>query len=121
MRSAKIEQREFIDTEGISHHLVVELADEYESRIQGLSDRDDLDCDGMLFDHREPSFVPMTAARMRFPLQVQWFDTEGNNVGVEHMEPGQYGPFWSKAAARYVLETKPGPVFRQLVHREITE
>lgn len=115
-KAEKLDSIEVIDQAGQQHHLLVEVATDSASRVQGLSGRDSLDCDGMLFDFEAMSVVPMTAGAMKFPILVQWFDEAGRNVGQQRMEPGQRGPFWPDSQARYALETRPdAPVFANLV------
>jgi uncharacterized membrane protein (UPF0127 family) len=64
------------------------LADDAESRQQGLMDRDDLaGHDGMVFRFDEPSAGNFYMYRTRLPLSIAWFDETGAYVTATQMDP----------------------------------
>lgn len=99
---------EFVDAEGNVHELDVEIAADSASRVKGLSGRDSLRSDGMLFDFGTESMVPFTAKACRMDLDAQFFTEDGEEADSLELIAGQEGPFWSKSRFRYVLESPRG-------------
>lgn len=65
-----------------SQRLNVEIADSNEKIAEGLSDRDQIGSDGMLFVFNQPSNQPFWMKNMRFPVDLLWI----NNDKVSGME-----------------------------------
>ncbi len=67
----------------------VVVADSPSVRIRGLGDLEELTvADGMLFSYEDDVLHAFTAARMRFPIMLAFYDKDG--VLLEHyrVEPG---------------------------------
>lgn len=69
--------------------LFVALASTGSERSQGLSGLTELpeDIDGMLFTWDEPTTTSFHMRDVGFPLDVWWFDADGNLLGSARMEP----------------------------------
>lgn len=64
------------------------LADEPESRQQGLMDRDDLaGHDAMVFRFDQPTDGRFYMFRTRLPLSIAWFDEAGAYITAVQMDP----------------------------------
>lgn len=64
------------------------LADDAESRQQGLMDRTDLaGHDGMVFRSESPTTGRFYMYRTRMPLSIAWFDETGTYITATQMEP----------------------------------
>jgi uncharacterized membrane protein (UPF0127 family) len=91
----------------------VEIADEPETRAQGLMYRDHLAADaGMLFFFEEPGEYPFWMKNTRIPLDMIWIDSERRIVHIKENVPPcriadcpSYPP---NAIASYVLELGGG-------------
>jgi len=64
--------------------LQVQIADTSPLRVRGLMFQDQLPYDeGMLFVFQEPGIYSLWMLNMQFPLDMIWFDSEGNVVHIE--------------------------------------
>jgi len=64
--------------------LKVQLANTDHSRADGLMFQEELPYDeGMLFDFKESDIYSMWMLNMQFPLDLMWFDSDGNVVHIE--------------------------------------
>lgn len=87
--------------------LRVEIADTSAERMHGLSGRDRIGADGLLFVFPDNSSHGIWMKDMLFPIDILWLDAEGTIVHIEHnVTPETYPTvFRSPKAARFVLET----------------
>jgi len=92
--------------------LVVAWADSPETRSRGLMEVETLgDLDGMLFDLDQERLPRFTMRNTRIPLDIYFYDTAGESVGMLEMEPCESEPcptYSIDAAARYALEVPAG-------------
>lgn len=92
--------------------LTVAWADSPQTRSQGLRGVTDLgDLDGMLFDLREERAVAFTMRNTLIPLDIFFFDAEGEWVGALEMTPCEMEPcpsYQIEHPARYALEVPAG-------------
>ena len=87
--------------------LRVEIADEEQERINGLSGREVLPREqGMLFVFEESGKYPIWMRNMNFPLDVLWIDASGVIVDIwPNAHPDSYPQIFEPArSARYILE-----------------
>jgi uncharacterized membrane protein (UPF0127 family) len=88
--------------------LTVELAVTPEERIRGLSGRNEIGADGLLFIFPESADHGIWMKDMHFPIDIIWI---GDDLTVVHIErnvhPETYPKvFRPRVPARYVLETE---------------
>ena len=68
--------------------LEVQIADDQPSRVRGLMFQEQLPYDqGMLFVFEEKGVYSLWMLNMQFPLDMIWFDGEGNVVHIEKNVP----------------------------------
>lgn len=68
--------------------LQVQIADTEPSRVRGLMFQDELPYDqGMFFVFEAPGTYSMWMLNMQFPLDIIWFDSDGNVVHIEENVP----------------------------------
>lgn len=64
--------------------LEVEIADTDATRARGLMFKEQLpDNQGMIFVFEQEQIISMWMLNMQFPLDVMWFDSDGNVVHIE--------------------------------------
>lgn len=87
--------------------LRVEIADTSAERRQGLSGRDRIGADGLLFVFPEDGHPGIWMKDMHFPIDILWLNAQGTIVHIEqNVSPETYPTvFRSPQPARYVLET----------------
>ena len=89
----------------------VEIADEPDEQVQGLSGREGLpENEGMLFVFERPGFYKFWMKGMRFALDLVWIGADWKIVGVSrNVMPESYpGAILPPARAQYVLELDAG-------------
>ena len=89
----------------------VEIADEPDEQVQGLSGREGLpENEGMLFVFERPGFYKFWMKGMRFALDLVWIGADWKIVGVSrNVLPESYpGAILPPARAQYVLELGAG-------------
>jgi len=89
----------------------VEIADEPDEQVQGLSGREGLpENEGMLFVFERPGFYKFWMKGMRFALDLVWIGADWKIVGVSrNVPPESYpGAILPPARAQYVLELDAG-------------
>ena len=89
----------------------VEIADEPDEQVQGLSGREGLpENEGMLFVFERPGFYKFWMKEMRFAIDVVWIGADWKIVGVSrNVLPESYpGAILPPARAQYVLELDAG-------------
>ena len=90
----------------------VEIADDNESRMRGLMEREHLDDDaGMLFIFDEEEKLSFWMKNTRIPLDILFFDSDGKFVSGQSMQPCTEDPcptYASEDKARYALEVNVG-------------
>lgn len=95
-----------------THEVRVEIADSPKERDKGLMNRENLEHDtGMLFVFMEPQMLSFWMKNTKVPLDIIFFDADGNFVNGLTMEPCTKDPCPSyKAAAlsAYALEVPKG-------------
>jgi uncharacterized membrane protein (UPF0127 family) len=90
------------------------LADNVQTRAQGLQGRTDLaGYDGMVFRYEEDSTFPFHMRTVGFPLSIAWFDRDGRFVSSTDMEacPGggaECATYTAAGPYRYALEVPKG-------------
>ncbi len=68
--------------------LEVQIADSEPRRVRGLMFQDQLPFDqGMIFVFNEPGLHSLWMLNMQFPLDMIWFDSDGNVVHIEKNVP----------------------------------
>ncbi|QLH02639.1 hypothetical protein C5F47_03225 [Nitrosopumilus cobalaminigenes] len=68
--------------------LEVQIADSEPRRVRGLMFQDQLPPDqGMIFVFKEPGLYSLWMLNMQFPLDMIWFDLDGNVVHIEKNVP----------------------------------
>jgi uncharacterized membrane protein (UPF0127 family) len=87
--------------------LSVELAKTAAEREQGLSGRDSLTTDGLLFIFPKSGYPGIWMKNMRFPIDIIWIGADLKIVHIEeNVSPESYPKiFRSSVPALYVLET----------------
>jgi uncharacterized membrane protein (UPF0127 family) len=93
--------------------LRLEVADNPQSRTQGLSGRKRLPQDaGLLFVFDEPDEHCFWMKDMRFPIDIVWLDTDKRIVHIrENVDPDTFPKsFCPDQPAQYVLEFNTGTV-----------
>jgi uncharacterized protein len=92
--------------------VMVEIADEPKEQERGLMGRAVLqEGTGMLFVFDEPQILSFWMKDTLIPLEILYFDAEGNFVNSLSMEPCTEPPcdnYPSASLARYALEVNPG-------------
>ncbi|MDZ4827425.1 MAG: DUF192 domain-containing protein [Actinomycetota bacterium] len=94
--------------------LRVVIADESDERVQGLRGVSDLgNYDGMLFVFGEDSHSSFTMADTLIPLDIGWYDANGDPVDRTVMQPCpdaevECPPYAARGPYRYALETEAG-------------
>lgn len=87
--------------------IIVEVADDHQERVQGLSDREGLEGGhGMLFVFDEEDYHGIWMKNMKFNIDVIWFDEKGNIVHIEEDLGPETFPtvFKPDHPALYILE-----------------
>ena len=95
--------------------LTVWVADNPDDRARGLMDIDVLPpgIDGMLFVFDRPVRASFWMLNTLIPLDVWWFDDDGQLIGVTAMQPCEFQPcpeYLAPASILWALET-PGGAF----------
>ncbi len=68
--------------------LEVQIADSEPRRVRGLMFQEELPLDqGMIFVFKEPGLYSLWMLNMQFPLDMIWFDKDGNVVHIEKNVP----------------------------------
>ena len=68
--------------------LDVQIAETDAQRVRGLMFQNELPYDqGMIFVFSEEQVVPIWMLNMQFPLDIIWFDTNGNVIHIEKNVP----------------------------------
>ena len=68
--------------------LEVQIADSEPRRVRGLMFQDQLPYDqGMIFVFTDPELYSLWMLNMQFPLDMIWFDQDGNVVHIEKNVP----------------------------------
>ncbi len=92
--------------------VLVEIADTPKERDRGLMDRDALEeGKGMLFVFKEPEMLSFWMKNTRIPLEILYFDQQGEFVNVASMVPCTADPcprYEAAALSQYALEVNPG-------------
>lgn len=91
--------------------LIVDVADTFEARAQGLSNTQSLPLDrGMLFSFEQDKQWGIWMKDMRYPLDILWLDASSTIIDVKKSaDPKNYPEtYFPKRNARYVLETNAG-------------
>lgn len=87
----------------------VYIATTVEDKIQGLSELDFLDTDGMLFSFAAASYIPFTVKDMKLDLTIAFFDEHGQLLSYGDYTAGDPEPiFCERPPYRYVLECPAG-------------
>ncbi len=90
----------------------VEIADDFEEQIKGLSNRDNLDDDsGMLFVFQDKQIRRFWMKNMRFPLDIIWIDDNKIVKIDKNLPPEGENPqniYSSEIPVNYVLEVNGG-------------
>lgn len=90
----------------------VEIADDPDEQQVGLMNRTELpENQGMLFVFSEPRILTFWMKNTLIPLDVLFFDAEGNFTNVQTMDPCKADPcatYSSSELARYALEVNGG-------------
>ena len=97
----------------LSHEAIsVEIADTQETRIKGLSFRNELEeHSGMLFVYPEPQILSFWMKDTNIPLSIAFFDDKLRLFQIEHMHVEEKRPlkiYRSKKQALYALEMNLG-------------
>lgn len=85
----------------------IEIANETNERIQGLSGRESLELNkGLLFIFPQEDFHSIWMKDMEFPIDIIWFDSDFKIVDLKmNISPSTYPEiFKPQALSRYVLE-----------------
>ncbi len=92
--------------------LMVEVADTPKERDRGLMDRNVMEeGKGMLFVFKEPEMLSFWMKNTRIPLEILYFDQQGEFVNVAAMVPCTADPcprYDAEALSQYALEVNPG-------------
>lgn len=92
--------------------LLVAWADSADERQRGLMEVEDLGgLDGMMFEFESERAVSFTMRNTSIPLDIYFFDSEGEAVGITEMVPCESEPCPSYPAdgpVRYALEVPAG-------------
>lgn len=87
----------------------VYVATKVEDKIQGLSDLDFLDTDGMLFYFSQDSYIPFTMKNMKLDLTIAFFNEKGELLSASSHKAGEPDPIYCENPPfRYVLECPAG-------------
>lgn len=92
--------------------VTAEIADTPKERDRGLMDRNILEeGKGMLFVFKEPEMLSFWMKNTRIPLEILYFDQQGEFVNVASMVPCTAYPcprYDAEALSQYALEVNPG-------------
>jgi uncharacterized membrane protein (UPF0127 family) len=97
--------------------LEVQIADTEPRRVRGLMFQDQLPYDqGMIFVFNEPGVYSLWMLNMQFPLDMIWFDSDGDIVHIEENIPPCKTPteimgcqsIVPSGEAKYILEVTSG-------------
>jgi uncharacterized membrane protein (UPF0127 family) len=91
--------------------IIVEVADQAEEQIQGLSNRQSLPrTSGMLFVFDEPKIPSFWMKDMQFNLDMIWINADGQIVDIDwNLRPETYPETFSPdSLVRYTLEVNGG-------------
>lgn len=85
-------------------YLAIDAAD----RVRGLSniELDQFDADGMIFYFQSPSYVPFTAAQMKFDFNIAWYASDKRLLKTQKVEAGHNQPLCCPLPFAYVLESQ---------------
>ncbi len=87
----------------------VEIADNPQTRSQGLMHRDSLPEDhGMLFVYPQEQILSFWMRNTKFPLDIAFIDGNGTILEVQQMEPHDDASHQSSEPAMYALELRFG-------------
>lgn len=110
--SSKLETHDIKLLSGFGEDVIVsvEIADDAEERAEGLMHREELE-GGMLFVFEEEARRSFWMKNTLIPLEIIFFDAEGNLVSTTTMEPCEADPcrqYTSSGPAQYALEVPVG-------------
>ena len=87
----------------------VEIADDPETRSQGLMHRDSLpENHGMLFVYPQEQILSFWMRNTKIPLDIAFIDGNGSILEVQQMEPHDEASHQSSQPAMYALELRLG-------------
>jgi len=91
------------------HSMLVELADNGETRARGLMNRDSLPAsEGMLFVYPDEKERGFWMKNVRFPLSIAFASKDGTIVSISDMKPMSKRSTKSGGPAMYALEVNEG-------------
>lgn len=101
--------KEEVAIDGIK--FAVEIADEPEEQIRGLSNRESLpENEGMLFIFNKPGIYDFWMKNMNFPIDIIWASADKKIIGIEeNILPGTFPKTFSPPSPiKYALEANAG-------------
>ena len=108
--------------------LEVQIADTEPRRTRGLMFQDELPLDqGMIFVFEEPGRYSLWMLNVQFPLDMIWFDEDGNVTHIEEDVPpcntvveisSSCATFVSDTDAKYILEATAGFVKANAINHD---
>ena len=88
-----------------AHKVRAEVADQQESRAQGLMHRESMGKnDGMVFVFDEPGYHSMWMMNTLIPLAVAFIDANGKILNIREMQPKSEALHTAAGPAHYALE-----------------
>ena len=112
---SRVDDISFRDVKIANETFKLEVADNEDLRIKGLSNRDGLaKNEGMLFDFKTDGDWRIWMVDMRFNIDIIWLDSSGEIVFIkEYATPALYPEvFHAYTPNRYVIELSAGTVER---------